>query len=210
MEPLSRRLRPHITVSKSGTSLPDFLVSSLRSARAVRALAINVPALGPRPLFCSIRFFRGTCFDRKSTSGSTVFKPKALSERSTVCRFGSSRRAVRRDESAGGISKSRRDVNMSSSLAVCRVVFFLSTEARVSQAGAPSVLPPRWISVTVSEAIKGLRCGSMCSAVSSLRDWHDREKMLDDDIVSNGGSLYSGSGDAFFTFVLCEVKKACP
>ena len=119
-----------------------------------------------------------------------MFRPKALSDRSTVCRCGRSRRAVRREDSAGGISESSRDVKMSSSLAVRSVVFVLSTEARREQAGAPRVLPPRWISVTVSEAIKGLRWGSMSSAVSSLRDCPEREKMLlGGDIVLRNRSI---------------------
>ena len=119
-----------------------------------------------------------------------MFKPKALSDRSTVCKFGSWRRAVRREESAGGISESRRDVKMSSSLAVWRVVFVWSTEARREQAGAPRVLPPRWISVIVFEVIKGLRWGSMSETVSSLRDCPKREKMLlGGDIISRDRSL---------------------
>ena len=61
------------------------------------------------------------------------------------------------DDSAGGISESRREVKMSSSFAVCKALLLFSTEARVSQAGTPKVLPPRWTSVTVSEAIKGFR-----------------------------------------------------
>ena len=93
---------------------------------------------------------------------------------------------MRSEERAGGISESRRDVYISSSFAVCRDVLVLSTSPRVSQAGAPNVLPPKWISVTVSEAMRGLRWGSMSSAVSSLRDLPDREKMLEDDMLPGG------------------------
>jgi hypothetical protein len=57
------------------------------------------------------------CWERKSTRGATVLRPKALSERSTVCRSGSESSAVRRKDSAGGISERRRDVKMSARLA---------------------------------------------------------------------------------------------
>jgi hypothetical protein len=46
-----------------------------------------------------------------------MFRPKALSLRLTVCRFGSSRRASRREESAVGISERRRPVKISARLA---------------------------------------------------------------------------------------------
>ena len=109
---------------------------------------------------------------------------------------------MRREESAGGISESRRDVNMSSSLAVWRVVFVWSTEARREQAGAPRVLPPRWISVIVSEAIKGLRWGSISSAVSSLRDCPEREKMLGGDIMlGNRGVVVQWHGRVLVPFL---------
>lgn len=96
-----------------------------------------------------------------------------------VWRFGSARSETRREDRAGGISERRRDVKMSSSFATCSVVLDLRTEPSASQAGAPRVLPPRWISVTESEAMRGWRWGSMSSAVVSLRDWEEREKMLD-------------------------------
>jgi hypothetical protein len=57
------------------------------------------------------------CCDRKSTSGATVLRPNALSERSTVWRFGRVRREVRRCDSAGGISERRREVKMSARFA---------------------------------------------------------------------------------------------
>lgn len=46
-----------------------------------------------------------------------MFRPKALSFRFTVCRLGSSRREVKREESAVGISERRRPVKMSARLA---------------------------------------------------------------------------------------------
>ena len=144
---------------------------------------MRVPAFGPRPLFCRIRCFSGRCFDRKSTSGACVFSPKALSDRSMVWRLGRARRDVRREESAGGISERRRDVNMSSSFATWRVFLDLRTVPRVSHAGAPKVLPPRWISVVVVEAMRGARWGSMSAAVSSFRDLLEREKMSGVDMV---------------------------
>lgn len=59
---------------------------------------------------------------------------------------------------------------MSARLAVWRVGFWRRTEARVAQAGAPRVLPPRWIVVIVVEEIRGVRWGVMESAVSRRRD----------------------------------------
>ena len=112
-----------------------------------------------------------------------MFRPKALSARSTVWRFGSSSSAVRREERAGGISERSRDVKMSSNFAVCSVFFVRRTEASVSQAGAPRVLPPRWISVTLSEAMRGFKWGSMSSAVSSLRERPERVNVVGDSIV---------------------------
>lgn len=58
------------------------------------------------------------------------------------------------------------------------MVLVLRTDPRASQAGAPKVLPPRWISVTVVDAMRGLRWGSMSSAVVSLSDCEAREKMF--------------------------------
>jgi hypothetical protein len=46
-----------------------------------------------------------------------MLRPKALSLRFTVCRFGSSRREVRSEERAVGISERRRPVKMSARLA---------------------------------------------------------------------------------------------
>lgn len=47
-----------------------------------------------------------------------MLRPKALSLRFTVCRFGRVRRAVRREESAVGISDRRRPVKTSAKLAI--------------------------------------------------------------------------------------------
>jgi hypothetical protein len=106
-----------MTVSRSGTVLPSFRAVSFFEARAVSASAMRMPAAGPRPLLLRMRCRRGVCWDRKSTSGACVLRPKALSERLTVCRFGRVRREVRRCESAGGISERRRAVKMSARLA---------------------------------------------------------------------------------------------
>lgn len=83
------------------------------------------------------------CFSRNATRGAWVLKPKALSERSTVWRFWRGRSAVRREESAGGISERRREVKISAKIAVRRVDFSRKTEARYVQAETPRVLPPR-------------------------------------------------------------------
>jgi len=48
-------------------------------------------------------------------------------------------------------------VKMSSSFAICSVRLDFRTEPSASQAEAPKVLPPRWISVMASEAMRGLR-----------------------------------------------------
>ena len=47
-----------------------------------------------------------------------MLSPKALSLRLMVCSLGSERSAVRRKESAWGISFSKRPVNMSARLAI--------------------------------------------------------------------------------------------
>lgn len=122
MLPLSRRLRPQMTSSRSGTCLPSLRAASFFAARAVSASATKTPAAGPRPLLFRYRYRSGVCWERKSTSGATVFRPKALSDRSTVCSSGRVRRAVTRWESAGGISESRRDVKMSARFATCQNV----------------------------------------------------------------------------------------
>lgn len=69
-----------------------------------------------------------------------------------VCRFSSGSRAVRREDKAGGISESRREVNISARLAVRREDFEERMEARCSQAPGPRVLPPSRISVTVLDS----------------------------------------------------------
>lgn len=79
-------------------------------------------------------------------------------------------------------------MNMSSNLATCNVFFVLSTDASASQAGAPSVLPPRWISVMFSEAMRGFRWDSMCSSVSSLRERPVSVKMVEEAMVEYGMS----------------------
>jgi len=112
-----------------------------------------------------------------------VLRPNALSARSTVCRVGSSSSAVNSDDSAGGISESRREVKISSNLATCSVFLVLRTEESASQAGAPNVLPPRWISVRFSAALRGARWDSMCSGLSSLRARPDSVKTSADAIV---------------------------
>ena len=56
--------------------------------------------------------------ERKVTRGACVLRPNALSERSIVWRLGRESRAVRREEREGGISDRRRDVKMSSRLAI--------------------------------------------------------------------------------------------
>jgi len=48
-----------------------------------------------------------------------MLRPKALSFKLTVCRFGSVRRAVRREERAVGISERRRPVKTSAKFATC-------------------------------------------------------------------------------------------
>ena len=80
------------------------------------------------------------------------------------------RSAVRREESAGGISESRRAVKISARLAVCRVDFSRRMVARYAQAAGPRVLPPRRISVTVVEVVRARRCGRMSSSESSFRE----------------------------------------
>ena len=47
-----------------------------------------------------------------------MLKPKALSDRSTVCRLGRVRRDWRRASSAGGISARRREVKISARFAI--------------------------------------------------------------------------------------------
>ena len=74
-------------------------------------------------------------------------------------------------------------MKMSSNFAVWREVLDLRTAPSASQAGAPRVLPPRWISVVESEAMRGFRWGSMSSAVVSLRDWPERENMVGEDMM---------------------------
>ena len=49
-----------------------------------------------------------------------MFRPKALSDRSTVWRVGRDKKEVRRAESAGGISERRREVKMSARFAICQ------------------------------------------------------------------------------------------
>lgn len=75
---------------------------------------------------------------------------------------------MRREESAGGISASRREVKMSARMAVRREVLERRMEARAAQAGAPRVLPLRLRVVVVVEEERAERCGRMEAAVSSL------------------------------------------
>ena len=97
-----------------------------------------------------------------------MLSPKALSLRSSVCRLCNGRSEVRSEESAGGISVSRREVKMSARLALCSVLFVRRIEASAVQAGAPSVLPLSLMLVTVVDSWSGVRCGRIWSAVSSL------------------------------------------
>ena len=97
-----------------------------------------------------------------------MLSPKALSLRSMVCRLGSGSRDVSSEESEGGISERSREVKMSARLMLSRVVLVRRMEARAEQAGAPRVLPLREMWVTVRESWRGVRCGRICSAVSSL------------------------------------------
>lgn len=97
-----------------------------------------------------------------------MLSPKALSLRSTVWRFFNGSKEVRREESAGGISDSRREVKMSARLAVRRVGFVERIEASAVQAGAPRVLPLSFMVVTVWDSWRGVRWGRIWSAVSSF------------------------------------------
>ena len=109
-----------LSVSFSSTSLPSFVVLSFFffPASSVRAVAIMTPDSGPRPLLDRMRCWRGVCCERNERRGSMVLKPNALSDRSTVCRFGRVRRDWRSASSAGGISARRREVKMSAKLAI--------------------------------------------------------------------------------------------
>lgn len=86
-----------------------------------------------------------------------MFRPKALSERSMVCRVSSGSRAVRSEDSAGGISESKREVKISARLAMRSEGFDLRMEARCSQAPGPRVLPPRRISAMVVDSTRAAR-----------------------------------------------------
>lgn len=112
-----------------------------------------------------------------------MFKPKALSLRSMVWRFSSGRREVRREERAGGISDKSREVKMSARFMVWRDVWEERRGARAEQAGAPRVLPLRWIVVWVLVMWRGEVCGWVSSAVSSFRPRSAREKVVGEDIV---------------------------
>lgn len=118
------------------------------------------------------------CSFRKSTSGAWVLRPKALSLRSMVWRLGSLRHAVRREERAGGISERRREVKMSAKLAVSRWVWVERMGARCSQAGAPRVLPPRWIEVNFLDSIRVWMWGWMSEALSRRREEVERVKWV--------------------------------
>lgn len=106
-----------MTVSRSGTSLPAFRAASFLACKVESASAMWMPACGPRPLLFRYRCWRGTWEERKATSGVCMLRPNALSLRLTVCNFGRVRSAVRREESAVGISLRRRPVNTSARLA---------------------------------------------------------------------------------------------
>lgn len=118
MLPFSNRFRPQMTVSKSGTWFPAFRASSFLVWSSVSASAIKMPACGPRPLLFNMRCLRGTWEERNATRGAWVLRPKALSFRLIVWRFGRANRAVSSDDKAWGISFRRRPVNISAKLAI--------------------------------------------------------------------------------------------
>lgn len=87
---------------------------------------------------------------------------------------------MRREERAGGISESSREVNMSARFAVVREVRVERTGARWAQAGAPRVLPDR-SRVVIFEGVlvRGVVWGWRSDALSSFRDLEAREKCVD-------------------------------
>ena len=60
----------------------------LEAARVESACAMLEPASGPRPLLARIKCCRGRCEERNLINGCWTVEPNALSDKSTVCRFG--------------------------------------------------------------------------------------------------------------------------
>lgn len=94
---------------------------------------------------------------------------------------------------------------MSARLAIWRVGLDRRMVPRWTQAGAPRVLPPKRISVTVSDARSGARWGVISSAESSLREEVERMKMLGSEAIVTVEFVAMGMG----FFLLCGFMCDC-
>lgn len=98
-------------------------------------------------------------------------------------------------------------MKMSARLAIWRVGLDRRMVPRWTQAGAPRVLPPKRISVTVSEARSGARWGVISSAESSLREEVERMKILGSEAIVTVEFVAMRMGFFYFAVLICVTVR---